>query len=69
MSNDVPPFAIDTDICVGHGRCYKVAPESFFADWSGYGQVRDHFEGGAAMRDPQIVVDACPEGAISIITT
>jgi len=31
---------IDPEACVGHGRCYAVAPDVFDADDQGHGLVR-----------------------------
>ena len=32
--------AVDADRCVGHGRCYTLAPEVFDSDERGYGFVK-----------------------------
>jgi ferredoxin len=66
MSDQRPPFVIDHELCVGHGRCYTLAPESFYPDDMGRGQVRDRLDGQPA-RDPDAIVNACPEGAIGLI--
>ena len=31
--------SIDSDLCVGHGRCYSLAPEVYDADDDGHGVV------------------------------
>jgi ferredoxin len=57
---------IDTDRCSGHGRCYDLAPDVFYDDEYGYGQVRDIqlTEGheAAARR----AAASCPEHAIEV---
>ncbi|RLV47452.1 ferredoxin [Nocardioides mangrovicus] len=65
--SDHPPFKIDEEFCVGHGRCYALAPESFQPDEMGHGVVRDYRD-GPATREPGVVVNACPESAIELIT-
>jgi ferredoxin len=59
---------IDESLCVGNGRCYTVSADLFEDDERGYGQVR-----GAGALSGDLVeaaaraVQACPEGAISIV--
>jgi ferredoxin len=65
--SDRPPFRIDADYCVGHGRCYALAPESFEPDDMGHGVVRDHQQ-GEATRSPETIVNACPEGVIELVS-
>lgn len=61
-------IVLDTDICAGHGRCYTFAPELFYDDESGFGQIitsatlnEDNLE------QAERAVKACPEVAISIV--
>ncbi|MGA8330173.1 MAG: ferredoxin [Mycobacterium sp.] len=57
---------VDVDRCVGHGRCYTLAPDVFDADDVGHSVVRSAEISGD--REAQ-AVDAernCPEGAISL---
>ncbi|MBW0101211.1 ferredoxin [Pseudonocardia sp. KRD291] len=68
MSDQPPPFTLDSELCAGHGRCYALAPESFDADDMGYAVVRDTVD-GEPTRDPNSIVNACPEGAIALATT
>jgi ferredoxin len=61
-------LVIDSDLCVGNGRCYSLAPDLVTDDERGYGQVIG--EGtldDAHADDAQRVVLACPEHAISIV--
>lgn len=60
-------FTIDTDLCVGHGRCYSLAAQWFDADDVGYGEVKDVVIGDDERQKAEDVAAACPEGAISLI--
>ena len=61
-------IVIDTDLCVGNGRCYSLAPDLFTDDESGYGQViGDGVIDDAHADVAQRVVQACPEHAISVV--
>jgi ferredoxin len=58
---------IDTEYCVGHGRCYDVAPALFAGDEDGMGIVNgdgsvaaDHFYAASA------AVRLCPERAVRL---
>lgn len=62
-------IAIDADKCMGHGRCYAVAPdlltdddEGFVAERGRCWQIPDGLLGQA-----EEAADACPEGAISVL--
>lgn len=59
-------FAINTELCAGHGRCYALDPEHFDSDDAGYGRVLDKTEPASARAAMEDVVAACPEGAITI---
>ena len=59
--------AVDKDLCVGHGRCYDVAPELFEDDEDGYAIVRGdgvvpHERAEAA----RLAVRLCPERAVTL---
>jgi ferredoxin len=56
---------LDVDACVGHGRCYAVAPEVFDADDHGHAVIRfeeipEELEAAA-----RAGVANCPEAALS----
>lgn len=59
---------LDTDTCVGHGRCYSLAPALFDSDEAGHGVVLVH-----EVSDPEQLAAAeraeanCPEGAIRLV--
>lgn len=62
-------ISVDETLCSGHGRCYSVAPDVFFADDDGFSLQRgQEFEvepaNEAAARAGAM---ACPEGAIKIL--
>jgi ferredoxin len=57
---------VDADRCVGHGRCYTLAPEVFDADEVGHASVLAEDVSGdreAAAADAE---KNCPEGAITL---
>jgi ferredoxin len=58
-------IVIDADLCAGHGRCYREAPELFEPDWQGHSTCKfdDVPEDLRALAERAIA--ACPEGAIS----
>lgn len=62
-------ISIDADKCMGHGRCYAVAPDLLTDDEEGFvaerGQcwsIPDDLVGQA-----EDAADACPEGAIAVL--
>lgn len=63
-----PPFTVDREACVGHGRCYALAPEAFVSDDMGLGYVRDELHGELS-RGLESIVNSCPEGAIDALAT
>jgi ferredoxin len=60
---------IDGASCMGHGRCYTVAPDVFTYDDEGYPTIRDELievpADQAAAADE--AAGTCPEQAISLI--
>ena len=57
------------DVCMGHGRCYGVAPDIVTYDDEGFPTIRDEL---IAVPDDRVaaaeeVAATCPEEAISII--
>ena len=62
-------LAVDGASCMGHGRCYQVAPDLLTFDDEGYVTIRD-----ATIDIPSNLLDAaedaagtCPEQAIALI--
>ncbi|HEY1842227.1 MAG TPA: ferredoxin [Mycobacterium sp.] len=57
---------VDADRCVGHGRCYSLAPEVFDADEVGHSIVLvDNVSGDLEARATDAEKN-CPEGAIRL---
>lgn len=57
---------VDADACVGHGRCYELAPDVFDEDVRGHCRIRttsvsDELEKQALRGEAN-----CPEGAIVV---
>jgi ferredoxin len=61
-------LSVDADGCMGHGRCYRLAPELLSDDEEGYVMIRGgSIEIPAELRDLAEELEAtCPEGAISL---
>jgi len=57
---------VDLEKCVGHGRCYVLAPDVFEEDDRGYcvlklGELPEEFVAQAKLGE-----ENCPEGAIQV---
>ncbi|WP_428338633.1 ferredoxin [Mycobacterium sp.] len=57
---------VDADRCVGHGRCYTLAPEVFDADEAGHAIVLAEDVSGDLEAPAEDAEKNCPEGAISL---
>jgi len=58
---------IDPDSCVGHGRCYAVAPALFAPDDDeGHARVLVELIADAQLELAQLAVNSCPEAAITL---
>ncbi len=57
---------VDPDLCVGHGRCYVLAPDVFGADEFGHSVVLVEEVSGALAVQARLGADNCPEQAITI---
>jgi ferredoxin len=58
---------VNADRCVGHGRCYEIAPEVFLDDERGHCRIENErvpAEHEAAARRAEA---NCPENAIEVI--
>jgi ferredoxin len=62
-------ITVDGRECMGHGRCYQLAPDLLTCDDEGYVTIRDQ-----TIDVPEDQVEAaeeaaatCPEGAIALI--
>lgn len=58
---------VDGDRCVGHGRCYALAPDLFEADDDGYCITRSREVTPEEEAQARVGVDSCPEGAIALV--
>jgi len=60
---------VDGASCMGHGRCYRIAPDLLTYDDEGYPTIRDELvEVPANQVDAaEEAVGTCPEQAISLI--
>ena len=60
-------LVFDAEACVGHGRCYALAPELFDADDEGYAVVLVSGElSDEQLASAQLAADNCPEYALTI---
>ncbi|MBV8950783.1 MAG: ferredoxin [Actinobacteria bacterium] len=57
---------VDPDLCVGHGRCYALAPEVFDADDDGHCVIRHEVVDGELEVKARVGADNCPELAITV---
>jgi ferredoxin len=57
---------VDADLCVGHGRCYALAPDVFAPDDFGHCEIVVEDVDGVLAEHARLGVDNCPEQAISL---
>lgn len=58
---------VDTGSCVGHGRCYDIAPGLFEDDEQGYSVVRgDGTVPGGEVEAARLAARLCPERAVRL---
>jgi ferredoxin len=69
VGEGVVKVLVDGASCMGHGRCYGIAPDLFTYDDEGYPTIRDELvevsEDLAAAADE--AAGTCPEEAITLI--
>ena len=58
--------SVDLDVCVGHGRCYDLAPAIFDEDEHGHCVLKLAEPPPDLEAAARHAADNCPEGAISI---
>ena len=59
--------SVDPGSCVGHGRCYDVAPSLFEPDEEGYSVVRGDGTVPAGQAEAaRLAVRLCPERAVRV---
>jgi ferredoxin len=59
---------VDRDACVGHGRCYTLAPDVWASDDEGFPELVSEQPLATAelQRQARLSVAACPERALSV---
>lgn len=57
---------VDLDKCVGHGRCYELAPDVFGEDERGHCRVLAVEVSGEGERQARVGEANCPEQAIVV---
>jgi ferredoxin len=57
---------VDLDLCVGHGRCYVLAPDVFASDDFGHCELLVTEVDGALAEQARLGAENCPERAISL---
>ena len=57
---------VDPDLCVGHGRCYVLAPDVFGPTTSGTARSSSTDVDGALAEQARIGAENCPERAITV---
>jgi ferredoxin len=57
---------VDREKCVGHGRCYVLAPEVYGDDERGHCLVRVEVPSRELEEPARLGEQNCPEGAIAI---
>jgi ferredoxin len=57
---------VDLQKCVGHGRCYDLAPEVFGEDDLGHCVLRREIVTGTLAEQAILGEENCPENAISV---
>ena len=57
---------VDDNLCVGHGRCYALAPDVFGADDFGHCVILVADPEGALVEQARLGAENCPERAITI---
>jgi ferredoxin len=69
MGVRVVKLRIDGSVCMGHGRCYGIAPDLVTYDDEGYPTIRDEWLAVPSDRvaDAEEIAATCPEEAISLL--
>ena len=57
---------VDPDLCVGHGRCYVLAPDVFGSDDFGHCELLVDEVDGAQAEQARVGAENCPERAITL---
>lgn len=57
---------VDPEVCVGHGRCYMLAPDVFGEDERGHCRPQSAEVPRELERAARLGAESCPEGAIRL---
>ena len=57
---------VDREVCVGHGRCYELAPEVFGEDERGHCLIESEAVAPGLEAKARAAARNCPEKAISL---
>ena len=57
---------VDPELCVGHGRCYMLAPEVYSEDERGHCQIARPEVPRELEPPARLGAESCPEGAIRV---
>jgi ferredoxin len=60
-------LTLDTGACMGHGRCYSIAPQFFDADNEGHSVLLTTTVGPSEEVAAREAQDSCPEQAIKLV--
>lgn len=60
-------ICVDRDLCENLGICESLAPQLFEIDEAGLMVVKVEDPEGAAVRDAELAVDACPTQALTLV--
>lgn len=60
-------LVLDELVCVGHGRCYALAPDLVDADDQGHADVLAADIGPDDLDRARAAVANCPEGALALV--
>ena len=58
---------VDDQACVGHGRCYEIAPAVFSEDERGHCRIERESLSAEQVASARLAVANCPEGALELI--
>ena len=59
-------LVLDPEVCVGHGRCYALAPDLVDADDQGHALVLVESVPAVDLDRARAAVANCPEGALTL---
>ena len=57
---------VDPETCVGHGRCYMLAPEVYGEDERGHCRIERPEVPRQLEKAARLGAESCPEGAIAL---